>query len=336
MKQLTYTANSANAPLEPISSNLPKELGAQDIVIAITHCGVCRSDWHFLQDSWGDAKFPLVPGHEIVGHIIAKGSAVKEFALEERVGVSWQVGSCNECHWCHHEREEFCAEIKGIGIGAQGGFADYIIVDQHFVYHLPDAIDSAHAAPLLCAGSTVFNAFYRFDVKPGMRVGILGIGGLGHLAVQFAAALGCQVTAFTDDMSRAEEIKGMGAEVVLPSDDLKSLQGLSAQFDFILSTIDTDINYQPFIDLLHPLGKFCFAGIPAKPVEISVFSLIIGEKMIGAVPVGNRQSIIKMLQFAAKHHIQPYIELMPMHEVNQALAKLAAGQAHYRIVLFNN
>ena len=334
MQFISYTSSCAGEPLKAVTQPLPS-LKEHELLVAITHCGVCRSDLHFIHNNWQDSHYPLVPGHEIIGQVVQVGSKVSRFQLQERVGVSWQTRACGHCEWCKDSREELCFELEGIGIGHAGGFANFIIINEEFTYRIPENLPSAKSAPLLCAGSIVFNALNQFHAKPGMKIGILGIGGLGHLAIQFAAKMGCHVTAFPLDLTHADEMMSMGAERVIASHDAQTLFELKHHFDLIISTIDSEIDYQPFIDALRPLGAFCFAGIPTKKIELCVFSLIIGQKIVGAVPLGSHHMIQRTLDFAAEHDIRAKIELMPMSQVNEALGKLANNEAHYRIVLVN-
>lgn len=326
-----YQANNAGEPLVKHAIKYP-DLKAQQVLIKITHCGVCRSDVHFAQNAWGDSQFPLVPGHEVVGLIETMGDAVEGLELGDRVGVAWQQGACGTCEWCEQDREEFCQKLEAVCLGKQGGFADHVIVDASYVYALPEFLESAYAAPLLCAGATVFNALHQCGVSPKQRIAVVGIGGLGHLALQFARAIGCHVTAISSSPHKKEEALALGADAFVA---LSEVENLGNQFDFILTTLDIDYNYQLLIDALRPLGRLCFAGIPVKPVDVSVFSLIIGQKIVTGIPLGNRKTITQMLAFAAEHQISPIIECLPMQKVNEALARVQQGSAHYRLVLTN-
>ena len=305
------------------------------MLIAITHCGVCRSDAHFIDNDWQDSQFPMVPGHEIVGRIIALGEKVQNFKLGQRVGACWQQGACLHCEWCLQEKEEFCSELKAVCLQCRGGFADKVIVDYRFVYALPENLDSAAIAPLLCAGITVFHALTAFNIHAGMRVGIVGLGGLGHLAVQFAKAMGCRVSVFSSSPDKATDAQTFGAEEFIVTTDINSILKQRNRFDFILVTVYVDQPYQAYIEALRPQGKLCFVGIPVKPVAISIFSLLIGQKSVCASPMGNKKNIKAMLAFAAQHNIRPQVEVMPMTKVNAALKKVRLGQARYRIVLTN-
>jgi uncharacterized zinc-type alcohol dehydrogenase-like protein len=334
MQLKTYTAQQAKQPLAEEVIEVA-ELLPEQVLIEVTHCGVCRSDAHFVDNDWGDSQFPLVPGHEIVGIIKGLGVEVENFSVGQRIAVSWQQGACLECEWCLKGKEEFCQQLKAVCLGCRGGFADKTIVDSRFVYALPDNLESAHAAPLLCAGATVFHAMHVFKVKAGDKVGIVGMGGLGHLAIQFAKAMGCEVTVFSSSASKEQQAREFGASHFVSSIDTEQLKQQSNSLDFILSTVYVDLDYQLYVDALRPEGKLCLVGIPTSELKISVFSLVIGQKSICASPCGNRNTISKMLSFAAQHGIKPVIELMPMSAVNEALAKTRAGKTTYRIVLTN-
>ncbi len=313
----------------------PPDLQTDQLLIEIICCGVCRSDVHFIENDWGDARYPMVPGHEIVGRVISTGKAVKHFSVGQRVGVSWQQGSCGHCEWCLQGEEEFCPELKAVCLGVNGGFADKVIVSERFALTLPDSIADRHVAPLLCAGATVYNALTSYTLKPGCRVGVLGMGGLGHLAVQFAVAMGPKVSVFERNASKRDDALGFGAEELLINSEAGVLAAQQGRFDFILSTLSADIDYQPYVDALRPHGILCFAGIPQKSLAISVFSLIIGQKTISAVPLGSQRTIAAMLKFAASHQIVPQVECQPMRRVNQALTRVAEGKAKYRVVVTN-
>jgi len=334
MTILAYTIDSPGDQLVQKAYELPELLSGQ-VLVKVTHCGVCRSDWHFMHNDWGDSEFPLVPGHEIIGEIIECGEGVKNFTPGQRVGVGWQQGACLQCEWCCQDREEFCEALQAVCLNCRGGFADYVMVDARFIYAIPDVIGSAEAAPLLCAGLTVFHALRCFNVGSGDRVAVVGLGGLGHMAVQFAHALGAKVSVFHHQPDRKSDALALGAERFFLNTEKDQLAVNKASFDFILIATDAALDYQAYIDMLRAEGRLCFVGIPQKDIAISVFSLIIGQKSICASPLGNRKRMQEVLQFAAQNKIVPWVEVMPMSSVNEALAKMARGEAKYRIVLNN-
>lgn len=338
MADTFFTAYMLDKPgmhLQVRKYNFPL-LKPSEVRVAISHCGVCRSDLHFMQNSWGDAKYPMVPGHEIVGVVTDIGSEVASIKIGQRVGISWQTGACGVCVWCQAHREEFCTKLQGIGISHFGGFASHIDVAADYVYEIPEILNSSEAAPLFCAGATAFNAIKATDVSSGMRVAVLGVGGIGHLCVQFAKAYGAEVIALVNDLTRAAEIKAMGASDVYLSNDFQAYQVLKESCDVIISTLDSHIDYAPFLDMLKPLGSLCFIGIPPENLSFSIFQMVIGQKKILAVPLGGRRHIREMLQFAALHQIKPHIEVMPMSSINEALKLMDEGRAHYRFVMVNH
>ncbi|MCP3680034.1 MAG: NAD(P)-dependent alcohol dehydrogenase [Gammaproteobacteria bacterium] len=330
-----FAVTAAGQPLIPWHYERPA-LAQHEVLIAVSHCGLCGSDLHFMKNSWGDAQFPMIPGHEIVGTIIECGSAVNAFQPGQRVGVSWQQGACFQCRWCESDQEQFCQAIEGISIGCHGGFADNICADSRFVHAIPDTLASDVATPLFCAGVTVFNALHSCDVSAGMRVGILGIGGLGHLAIQFAAALGCDVTAFSSSPDKAADCERFGASQFILSDDNTALKAQRNKFDIILSTIDRPLDYLPYLEALTPKGALCFVGMPAEPINLAIFPLIIGQRRVCGAQLGNRAMMEQTLAFAAEHAIHPQVEVIAMTDIKQAVERMAVGLARYRLILTNN
>jgi len=310
-----------------------RELLPGQVRIRITHCGVCQSDLSFMQNDYGDSQYPMIPGHEIVGQVIECASGTSHFSIGERVAVSWQVNSCRTCRCCSTENEALCPDLKAIAIGEPGGFAEEIVVDQHFVYHLPDNLDSIHAAPLMCAGSTMFNAIKITQIQSGMRVGVIGIGGLGHLGILLLKAMGCDVVAFSHTESKEKDAFKLGATQFVNCYDKEAIE--AAHCDVILSTISQRLDYDTYIKSLNPCGQFCFVGIPNLPATLDIFPLLIGQKRILASPLGSVKTNQELIEFAAKHDIKPWVEILPMSQINDALDRLANYQTHYRIVLVN-
>jgi uncharacterized zinc-type alcohol dehydrogenase-like protein len=326
-----WAANQSGKQLKPWTYTL-ESLSPHDIDIAITHCGVCHSDLDILNNTWHDTQYPAIPGHEIIGIVLAIGSEVTQFQLGKRVGVSWQQYACGHCGYCKTDKEQFCPELKAVGIHSAGGFADKIRVPANFVYSIPDELPSELAVPILCAGATVYQALRTYPLRNGMKVAVIGMGGLGHLAVQFLTKLGCQVTVFELSADKKDDAHRFGAtEFVIP--DYPAPQ---ESFHFILSTADTVIDLEYFIRCLKPEGTLCFAGMPAQPMVLPLFLMIIGQKSITAANLGSRQNIIEALEFVTRHQIKPQIELLPLSSVNQALDRLHQHKARYRIVLHNN
>ncbi|RME20079.1 MAG: NAD(P)-dependent alcohol dehydrogenase [Candidatus Zixiibacteriota bacterium] len=325
-------AMTEKARLEAFSYE-PSELGPFDIDVEITHCGICHSDLHLVNNDWGISTYPLVPGHEIIGTVTAAGPMVTHLAVGQRVGIGWQRSACLQCETCLAGEENLCAKSEATCVGHYGGFATAIRTDSRFAFAIPEALDSENAAPLLCAGVTVFTPLKHFNVRPMMRVGVIGIGGLGHLAVQFARAFGCEVTAFSSSPDKEAEAKALGAHHFLSSRDQQALEAAAGSLDFILSTVNVDLDWTTYLNILRPNGKLCQLGLPPSPLTVPILPLLFGRKSVCSSPIGGRRDMIDMLEFAARHNIVAKTELMPLGQVNDALARLAENKARYRIVL---
>lgn len=313
----------------------PNKLGPWDIEVTITHCGICYSDIHLIDNDWGISAYPLVPGHEIIGKITAAGENVRQLRVGQRVGIGWQRSSCLTCEWCNLGKENLCFRQEATCVGHQGGFAKSIITDSRFAFPIPDSLESQNAAPLLCGGATVFSPFIQHGISPIHRVGVIGIGGLGHLALQFARAFGCEVTAFSHTPSKEEEAKHFGAHNFISSTDSKAMQQARNTLDFIICTVNTSLDWQGYLDILRPNGKLCFVGAVEKNISVPFTSLLSGRKSICASNIASRPEIKDMLRFAAHHNIKAQTESFPMQDVNQALDKLRANKIRYRAVLVN-
>jgi uncharacterized zinc-type alcohol dehydrogenase-like protein len=324
-----YAAPKKSAPLESHSYE-PAPLGPHDVDIDITHCGICHSDVHLIDDDWGLSKYPFIPGHEIIGNVTAKGDQVVKLEIGQRVGIGWQRSSCMHCESCHQGEENMCAKQEATCVGHNGGFANKIRADGRFAFPIPEKLSSENAAPLLCGGVTVFSPLHFYDVRPTDKVGVIGIGGLGHLALQFANAFGCEVTAFSHSPEKEAEAKKFGAHHFVSSSDLSASTG---NFDFILCTISKPLDWDQYLALLKPKGKLCFVGAQEKPIDVSFFSLLTGRKTVCGSNIGSRPDICKMLEFAAHHGIEAQTEVFPLSNANEALDKLRAGKMRYRAVL---
>lgn len=327
-----YAASAAKATLAPLNY-APAALGPHDIEVRITHCGICHSDVHLIDNDWGISTYPLVPGHEIIGTVAHTGSMVQHLKVGQRVGIGWQRSACLSCEFCVRGDENLCSAQTATCVRNHGGFADRIVSDARFAFSIPEALASENAAPLLCGGITVYAPLRIFEIKPHMKVGIIGIGGLGHLAVQFAAAMGCHVTAFSSSHDKAAEAKTLGAHEFVATKDPSVLAKYAGRYDFILSTANADLPWLEYVNALRPDGRLCFVGIPNEPLHIPVFTLLGGRKSICASPIGGRALIQEMLEFAARHQIAAQTEVMPLSQVNQALEKVRKNTARYRMVL---
>lgn len=327
-----FFTESPKASLTPFQYPKPA-LGPHDLEIAITHCGICHSDLHLIDNDWGITVFPLVPGHEIVGTVAEMGASVHDFKIGQRVGIGWQRSSCASCEWCHQGKENLCALQEATCVGHFGGFADRICTDSRLAVAIPEQITSAQAAPLLCGGITVFSPFIEHEITATARIAVIGIGGLGHLALQFARAFGCAVTALTSSRDKEEEAKHFGAHRCIYVKDPDVLKSLENSFDVIFSTTIAQLDFESYLRMLRPRGKLCLIGALEKNVEILGISLINGRKMICGSNIGSRPEMVKMLQFAALHNIRPQIEEFSLLQINEAINKLRANQIRYRAVL---
>lgn len=313
----------------------PAEIGPYDIEVAITHCGICHSDMSLIDNEWGISSYPLVPGHEIVGNITKLGSEVKEFTLKQRVGIGWQRSSCLRCEWCTSGEENLCLSQEATCVGHPGGYAEAIRVDSRFAFAIPEALDSQHVAPLFCGGATVFSPLLHHNINPTTRVGVIGIGGLGHLALQFAKGFGCELTAFSSSPDKKSESARLGAHHFIATSSKEALKQAANSFDFLLSTVPTPLNWQEYLELLRPKGTLCFVGAQTKPIEVPFFTIIQGRKCVTASNIGSRPDIKKLLTFAAQHNVRADIELFAMKDVNQAIDRVRSGKIRYRAVLYN-
>ena len=329
-----WAALKVRGPLEAFRYE-PAPLGPQDVEIRISHCGVCHSDLHLIDDDWGAGRYPLVPGHEIVGTLTRLGSGVSHLKSGQRVGVGWQRSACGECEFCRAGEDNLCARSQATCVGHHGGFAAAIVTDSRYAFPIPEALESAHAAPLLCAGVTVFSPFSRHGVGPGVRVGVLGIGGLGHLALQFAAKFGAAVTALSSSAAKGEDARHFGAADFLLTSDPGALQRGRRSLDFILSTVNVDLPWGDYLKLLRPNGKLCFVGAAPGNLGIRPGELIGGQRSVTGSAIGGRAMMTDMLAFAAGHGVRPRIETLPMAQANVAVARVAANSARYRMVLKN-
>jgi alcohol/geraniol dehydrogenase (NADP+) len=326
-----FAALKKGAPLTPISYQ-PAILGAQEIDIKITHCGLCHSDIHLIDNDWGLSKYPLVPGHEIVGTVTAVGKQADKNLLGAHVGVGWQRGACFSCSLCRRGDEHLCAESQATCVGHHGGYASSIRVDHRFAFLIPDSMPSETAAPLLCGGITVY-APLRRHARSFMNVGIIGIGGLGHLALQFADKMGCHVTAISSSANKEKEARAFGAEDFICTTDKGAAAHAAERFDFLLSTVNAPLDWATWIDTLRADGTLCFVGVPNEALSLPVFKLLDGRKSICGSPIGSPAMIQEMLTFAARHQIQAQVESTPLSRVNDAIEKVRRNKARYRMVL---
>lgn len=338
---LASTKIKAYATLEP-SEKLqqweyePTPLKPGEIEIQVTHNGLCHTDIHMRDNDWGVSKYPLVPGHEVVGIVTELGEGVTSFKIDDRVGFGWIRNSCRICDYCLQGEENICRQgYEGLILGHHGGFADRLRAMADFAYKIPTALDSASAAPLLCAGITVYTPLRTYIKHPHMQVGILGIGGLGHLAVKFARAMGAEVTAFSTSPDKELEAKEFGAHHFQKWGAIAEMKPVLNKFDLLLSTVPISIDWDLAYSLLANNGVFCFVGLPTSNINVPLISLVTGQKSITGSVVGGRKLMTEMLEFAAANQIKPMVEIMPISQVNEAIDRVLANKARYRIVLVN-
>jgi uncharacterized zinc-type alcohol dehydrogenase-like protein len=313
----------------------PGELKPHEVEVKISHCGVCHSDIHLIDNDWGFSKFPFIPGHEIVGTVSAVGSEVLDRIVGERVGIGWQADSCGICEWCRQGDEHLCAQSQPTCVGRNGGYADAIRVNSRFAIPVPEALESENVAPLLCAGVTVYAPLRNHGVRPSSRVGIVGIGGLGHLGLQFARAFGAEVTAFSTSIDKEEEARKLGAHHFVNTRDNGALKKIAGSFDFLLSTVSADQDWQSLINSLRPKGTLCIVGVAPSPIALQAFSLIGGQRSLAGSPTGSPRDLHEMLDVAARHGVKAITERFPMAQANEAVVKVKKNQVRYRAVLAN-
>ncbi len=337
-----FAGFSPDTPLAPhtITRRAP---GPTDVAIDIVYCGVCHSDLHFVKGDWGPIPYPAIPGHEIVGHVTAVGSDVKNFKVGDTVGVGCIVDSCRTCPSCQEGLENYCTTgMTGTYMGVDkhtggptyGGYTTDITVDQDFVLRVPANLDLAGVAPLLCAGITTYSPLRHWKVGPGSKVGVVGLGGLGHMAVKLAAAMGADVTMFTTSPSKAADATKLGAHHVVISTDADAMAGTAGQFDVILNTVAAAHNLDPFIAALKRDGTMVLLGVPPAPHDSpNVMPMIFGRKSIAGSLIGGITETQEMLDFCGTHNITADIELIPMQEINTAYERMLKSDVKYRFVV---
>ncbi|HPR65215.1 MAG TPA: NAD(P)-dependent alcohol dehydrogenase [Thermoanaerobaculia bacterium] len=327
-----YAATRAKGPLEPFTYDL-SEIGPEQVDIRVEFCGLCHSDLSMLDNDWGMTAYPFVPGHEVVGTIERTGEHVKGLSVGDRVGLGWFSGSCMHCAQCLSGSHHLCAGNEQTIVGRYGGFADIVRGHWAWATPIPKELDQAKVGPLFCGGITVFNPILKAGVLPTDRVGVIGIGGLGHMALQFLNKWGCEVTAFTSSPGKEEEARSMGAHRVVNSRDADALRAYVGYFDFILNTTNVSLDWPVYLELLGPKGVFHTVGAVLEPMGVPAFSLITGEKSVAGSPLGSPALTRTMLEFCARHTIAPVTEEFAMKDINEAFDHLRSGKARYRIVL---
>jgi len=339
-KAKAYSATSATSPLA--SATIPRrDLTDQDVQIEILFCGICHSDLHQVRNEWSGVMptvYPCVPGHEIVGRVTKVGSAVTKFKTGDLAAVGCMVDSDRTCKECQAGLEQFCANFtltynfpdKHLGGVTYGGYSDSIVVDQRFVLHVPSNLNLAGVAPLLCAGITTYSPMRHWGVTKGKKVGVVGLGGLGHMGVKFAHALGAHVVVFTTSANKKDDALRLGADEVVISRNADEMQKHATSFDFILDCVSADHDVAAYINLLGRDGNVTLVGAPEKPFPVSAFNLIFGRRSLSGSPIGGIPETQEMLDFCGKHNITSDVEVIPIQKVNEAYGRLLKADVKYR------
>ena len=336
-----YAAFSATTPLAPWQFER-RDLHDDDVHIEIMYSGVCHSDLHYARSEWGTAKYPIVPGHEIVGKVVRVGSKVTKYQPGDTVGVGVIVDSCNTCKNCRNDFEQYCEEGATLTYGSyerdgsgvtQGGYSTQIVTKEKFVLKVDEQLDLAAVAPLLCAGITTYSPLKFAGVKPGMKVAVIGLGGLGHMGVKFAASFGAEVSVISTSPGKEADARRLGAAHFIISKDEQQMKKFKSYFDVILDTVSAAHNYTPYLDLLGLEGKLMVVGLPVEVPEASPFSLITNRRSITGSMVGSMKETQEMLDYCAEKNIVSDIELIPMQQINEAWERMLRQDVKYRFVI---
>ena len=330
-----YAADGPKQPFKPFQYD-PGQLGVEEVEVAVDYCGICHSDLSMLNNDWGMTKYPFVGGHEVIGKISAVGSNARGLKVGQSVGVGWTAESCMACQQCLSGDHHLCANARGTIVQRHGGFATHLRVHWAWAIPMPEGLDASKVGPLFCGGITVFNPLMQLNIKPTDRVGVVGIGGLGHMALKFIRAWGCEVVAFTSSESKHDEALSLGAHRVVNSRNSDDIAKLAGSLDAIISTVNVTMDWNALIAALAPHGKLHIVGAVAEPISFAIFPLIMGARSISSSPTGSPTGIATMLTFAARHGVEPTTELYPMSKINEAFERLISGKARYRIVLQND
>ena len=336
-----YAAKSATTPLEPWNFER-REVGPKDVHIKILYCGVCHSDIHFARSEWFPTNYPLVPGHEIVGKVLEVGNDVTKYAVGDTVGVGCLVDSCHSCPSCEAGQEQFCAEgmigtygsqERGKETFTQGGYSDQIVVDEHFVLRIPENLPLDKVAPLLCAGITTYSPIMRWRIGEGDKVAVLGLGGLGHMAVKIASSLGAEVTMLSTSPEKEKDAKKLGAANFVLTTDEEQFNKYTGYFNFIINTVSAQHDYNKYMQLLGVNGVMVCLGVPPVPTPVHAMSLVMGNKTIQGSLIGGLEETQEMLDYCGLNNITADVEIIPIDKINEAFDKTIAGDVHYGFVI---
>ncbi|KAL9245624.1 hypothetical protein vseg_019251 [Gypsophila vaccaria] len=340
-KAFGWAARDTSGVLSPFDFSR-RQTGEDDVTMEVLYCGMCHSDLHFVKNEWGNARYPAIPGHEIVGVVTEVGKKVQNFKIGDKVGVGCLVGSCRSCDHCANDLENYCSKKISTygstyydGTKTQGGYSNIFVVNEHFVVRIPDSMPLDATAPLLCAGITVYSPLKYFALdKPGLHIGVVGLGGLGHMAVKFAKAFGAKVTVISTSPNKKDEaINRLGADCFLISHDPEQMQAAKGTMDGIIDTVSASHPLEPLIGLVKSHGKVILVGAPSEPFELSALSVLVGRKTVAGSCIGGIKETQEMIDFAAKHDIKSEIEVISMDYVNIAMERMVKADVRYRFVI---
>jgi len=336
-----YSASIPNARVLPTEINR-RPVGSNDVQIAIEHCGVCHTDIHFVNNDWGMTNYPVVPGHEIVGRVTEVGQAVSKFKVGDRAAIGCLVDSCGECSNCENGLEQYClngftatynSETKDPGGFTYGGYSQSIVAQESFALKVPDSLEGPGIAPLLCAGITTYSPLRNWKVGPGSKVGVIGLGGLGHMGVKFSHALGAHTTMITSSEQKGEDARLLGADEVLLSSSPEKLAKVNGSFDFLLNTIPVNHDLTPYLELLKTNGTMCVVGAVEPLSKVNAAQLIFGRRSLAGSLIGGIAETQEMLDFCGEKNILSEVEVIRMEEVNEAYARMQKNEIKYRFVI---
>ncbi|KAA8480198.1 putative zinc-type alcohol dehydrogenase-like protein [Arcticibacter tournemirensis] len=336
-----YAAHKADKPLEPFQLER-REPGSDDVEIKILYCGVCHSDIHTVRNEWGGTMYPVVPGHEIVGRVTRTGNGVSKFKEGDLVGVGCFVDSCRECNNCREGNEQYCENghsqtynslLQDKKTITYGGYSSHIVVTQDFVLRVPESLPAEKVAPLLCAGITTYSPLRHWGVKKGDKVAVVGLGGLGHMAVKLAASMGAEVTMLSRSPGKEKDAQELGAHHFALTINQQTVAGLANTFDFIIDTVSAEHDYNSYLAMLRTNGVMVLLGVPPKPSDVHAVSLILGRRSLVGSLVGGIKETQEMLDYCAEHNITSDVEVIPMSRINEAYERTISGDVHYRFVI---
>ncbi|MGB5618848.1 MAG: NAD(P)-dependent alcohol dehydrogenase [Desulfobacterales bacterium] len=327
-----YAALEQGGELTPFSYDMSPPVG-DEVIMEVKYCGICHTDTSMINNEWGVSQYPLVAGHEVIGRVLEVGEHVKRLKTGEWVGLGFHSGYDLSCPHCLSGDHNLSPSAEGTIMGRHGGFADKVKAREAAIRQLPEGMDYQSVGPLFCAGVTVFNPLLQYDTKPTDRVAVIGIGGLGHLALQFYSAWGCDVTAFTSPGPKQEEALQLGADHTLNSRDPEEISKVASQFDLVVSTVGAPLDWNKIVTTLKPKGRLHLLGVLTKPLDLDLQTIMTRQLEISSSLVGSPSTIDKMIEFACRHDIKPQIEIFSFEQINKAIARMESGEARYRVVL---